>query len=187
MERKKLFVRVGIGVAGALLLVGIFAVANAVGDSNAMRRGIDEGFELRGTYQGDPGRTASAPSHFRRSTASPRGKRRRLRARMSKARSRKPSIRTSTCWKTRAATGSAGPSCVLRCPGAGALYVRYGAGDWWRCARWIGCPVICATITNEIPDQMRFALAAADIRARSLPSARAFRFSTKRKPFHVRW
>ena len=56
MERKKLFVRVGIGVAGALLLVGIFAVANAVGDSNAMRRGIDEGFELRGTYQGDPGR-----------------------------------------------------------------------------------------------------------------------------------
>lgn len=41
MERKKLFVRVGIGVAGALLLVGIFAVANAVGDSNAMRRGID--------------------------------------------------------------------------------------------------------------------------------------------------
>ena len=27
MERKKLFVRVGIGVAGALLLVGIFALS----------------------------------------------------------------------------------------------------------------------------------------------------------------
>lgn len=188
MERKKLFVCVGIGVAGALLLVGIFAVANAVGDSNAMRRGIDEGFELRGAIRGIPAGTASAPSHFRRSTASPRGKRRRLRARMSKARSRKPSIRTSTCWKTRAATGSAGS--ILRTPmprGRERCTSATARATWWRCARWIGCPVICATITNEIPDQMRFALAAADIRARSLPSARAFRFSTKRKPFHVRW
>ena len=101
MERKKLFVRVGIGVAGALLLVGIFAVANAVGDSNAMRRGIDEGFELRGTYQGDPGRDGIGtvdPNIYVLEDESGNG----------------------VGWVHLAYSDA---------QGAGALYVRYGAGD----------------------------------------------------------
>ena len=40
MERKKLFVRIGIGAAGVLLLVAVFAGVS-----------MEEGFELRGTYQ----------------------------------------------------------------------------------------------------------------------------------------
>ena len=101
MERKKLFVRVGIGVAGALLLVGIFAVANAVGDSNAMRRGIDEGFELRGAYQGDPGRDGIGtvdPNIYVLEDESGNG----------------------VGWVHLAYSDA---------QGAGALYVRYGAGD----------------------------------------------------------
>ena len=188
MERKKLFVRVGIGVAGALLLVGIFAVANAVGDSNAMRRGIDEGFELRGTYQGDPGRDGIGTIAFQTLDGEPSWEASKAPGAHVKGAFKETVDPTSTCWKTRAATGSAG--FILRTPmprGRERCTSATARATWWRCARWIGCPVICATITNEIPDQMRFALAAADIRARSLPSARAFRFSTKRKPFHVRW
>lgn len=188
MERKKLFVRVGIGVAGALLLVGIFAVANAVGDSNAMRRGIDEGFELRGTYQGDPGRDGIGTIAFQTLDGEP-----------SWEASKAPGAHVKGAFKETVdpniyvledESGNGVGWVHLRTPmprGRERCTSATARSTWWRCARWIGCPVICATITNEIPDQMRFALAAADIRARSLPSARAFRFSTKRKPFHVRW
>lgn len=189
MERKKLFVRVGIGVAGALLLVGIFAVANAVGDSNAMRRGIDEGFELRGAYQGDPGRDGIGTIAFQTLDGEPSWEASKapgahVKGAFKEAR-RSERLRAG---RREPATRSAGS--ILRTPmprGRERCTSATARATWWRCARWIGCPVICATITNEIPDQMRFALAAADIRARSLPSARAFRFSTKRKPFHVRW
>ncbi|MBC5583853.1 hypothetical protein H8S61_06565 [Eggerthella sp. NSJ-70] len=51
MERKKLFVRIGIGAAGVLLLVAVFAGVSMVGERNHLRQGIEEGFELRGTYQ----------------------------------------------------------------------------------------------------------------------------------------
>ena len=111
MERKKLFVRVGIGVAGALLLVGIFAVANAVGDSNAMRRGIDEGFELRGTYQGDPGRDGIGTIAFQTLDGEP-----------SWEASKAPGahVKGEVGWVHLAYSDA---------QGAGALYVRYGAGD----------------------------------------------------------
>ena len=51
MERKKLFVRIGIGAAGVLLLVAVFAGVSMVGERNHLRHGMEEGFELRGTYQ----------------------------------------------------------------------------------------------------------------------------------------
>lgn len=51
MERKKLLVRIGAGAVGMVLLVGIFAGAGVVGERNHLRQGIEEGFELRGTYQ----------------------------------------------------------------------------------------------------------------------------------------
>lgn len=51
MERKKLFVRIGIGAAGVLLLVAVFAGVSMVGERNHLRQGIEEGFELRGSYQ----------------------------------------------------------------------------------------------------------------------------------------
>ena len=187
MERKKLFVRVGIGVAGALLLVGIFAVANAVGDSNAMRRGIDEGFELRGTYQGDPGRDGIGTIAFQTLDGEP-----------SWEASKAPGAHVKGAFKE-----TVDPNIYVLedesgngvgwvhlaysdAQGAGALYVRYGAGDLVEMRKVDRVPGYMR-YDNEIPAQMRFALAAADIRARSLPSARAFRFSTKRKPFHVRW
>ena len=115
MERKKLFVRVGIGVAGALLLVGIFAVANAVGDSNAMRRGIDEGFELRGAYQGDPGRDGIGTIAFQTLDGEPSWE------------AVDPNVYVledesgnEVGWVHLAYSDA---------QGAGALYVRYGAGD----------------------------------------------------------
>lgn len=120
MERKKLFVRVGIGVAGALLLVGIFAVANAVGDSNAMRRGIDEGFELRGAYQGDPGRDGIGTIAFQTLDGEP-----------SWEASKAPGAHVKGAFKEAVdpnvyvledesrQRGRLGPSCVLRCPGGG--------------------------------------------------------------------
>ncbi|MDB1806428.1 hypothetical protein ABG957_00130 [Eggerthella lenta] len=130
MERKKLFVRVGIGVAGALLLVGIFAVANAVGDSNAMRRGIDEGFELRGTYQGDPGRDGIGTIAFQTLDGEP-----------SWEASKAPGAHVKGAFKE-----TVDPNIYVLedesgnevgwvhlaysdAQGAGALYVRYGAGD----------------------------------------------------------
>ena len=109
MERKKLFVRVGIGVAGALLLVGIFAVANAVGDSNAMRRGIDEGFELRGTYQGDPGRDGIGTIAFQTLDGEP-----------SWEASKAPGAHVKGAFKE-----TVDPNIYV----LEALYVRYGAGD----------------------------------------------------------
>lgn len=54
MERKKLFVRIGIGAAGVLLLAALAFAVRAVGEYNVMRQGFQEGFPLRGTYQGDP-------------------------------------------------------------------------------------------------------------------------------------
>lgn len=51
MSRKKLFVRIGAGVAGALLLVAMFVGASMVGELNHLRQGVEKGFELRGTYQ----------------------------------------------------------------------------------------------------------------------------------------
>ena len=51
MERKKLFVRIGIGAAGVLLLVAVFAGVSMVGERNHLRHGMEEGFELRGPYQ----------------------------------------------------------------------------------------------------------------------------------------
>ena len=51
MERKKLFVRIGIGAAGVLLHVAVFAGVSIVGERNHLRHGMEEGFELRGTYQ----------------------------------------------------------------------------------------------------------------------------------------
>lgn len=51
MERKKLFARIGAVAAGAALLVALFAAAGMAGELNRFRQGVDEGFELRGTYQ----------------------------------------------------------------------------------------------------------------------------------------
>lgn len=51
MSRKKLFVRVGAGVAGVVLAAAVFAGASMIGELNHLRQGIEEGFELRGTYQ----------------------------------------------------------------------------------------------------------------------------------------
>lgn len=51
MSHTKLFVRIGIGVAAALLLAFALWVSNMAGELNSTRQGIEEGFELRGTYQ----------------------------------------------------------------------------------------------------------------------------------------
>ena len=114
----------------ALLLVGIFAVANAVGDSNAMRRGIDEGFELRGTYQGDPGRDGIGTIAFQTLDGEP-----------SWEASKAPGAHVKGAFKE-----TVDPNIYVLedesgngvgwvhlaysdAQGAGALYVRYGAGD----------------------------------------------------------
>ena len=131
MERKKLFVRVGIGVAGALLLVGIFAVANAVGDSNAMRRGIDEGFELRGAYQGDPGRDGIGTIAFQTLDGEPSWEASKAPGAHVKGAFANRRSEHLPCWKTSGMQrGRLGPSCVLRCPRAGAVRPRTARATW---------------------------------------------------------
>lgn len=130
MSRKKLFVRVGAGVAAVMLLVAVLAVAGMAGELNRLRQGMAAGFELRGTYQGEPGADGVGTIAFQTSD----GER-------SWEASSGPGASAEGTFKD-----TVDPNCYVLedeggnevgwvhlassdAQGAGALYVRYGAGD----------------------------------------------------------
>ena len=128
MERKKLFVRIGIGAAGSAA-GRRWCSPNAPGEYNAMRQGF-QGFPLRGTYQGDPQQGGIGTIAFQTFDGEPSVGR--IEAAQSEQQRRVQGNRRSEHlragrrgWQR----GGLGASCVPDAHENRALYVRYGSDD----------------------------------------------------------